>query len=137
MRRTKRESAPIAIAWRLGLWHSDGRRHHQWLGPVASMRLMRTWRRALATRQFGRVLYLCSPRALPYVKRAIARIPSAGAIEVAPLASRPRLASAAAQRLYEVISYPLIVIKAAGCRNIVSRYCNEPSDLFECSAFAD
>ncbi len=47
--------------------------------------LMRAWRRALAAGQFGCVRYFCSPRALPYVQRAVARLPIAAAIEVEPL----------------------------------------------------
>jgi hypothetical protein len=33
--------------------------------------LLRAWRRAVAYRQFGWVRYFCSPRALPYVERAL------------------------------------------------------------------
>ena len=33
--------------------------------------LLRAWRRAVACKQFGCVRYLCSPRALPYVERAL------------------------------------------------------------------
>lgn len=33
--------------------------------------LLRAWRRAVAYKQFGCVRYLCSPRALPYVERAL------------------------------------------------------------------
>jgi hypothetical protein len=47
--------------------------------------LLRAWRRSLAARQFGRVCYLCSPRALPYVKRALARIGGEWAVDVEPL----------------------------------------------------
>jgi hypothetical protein len=39
----------------------------------------------LAAGQFGRIRYLCSPRALPYVSRAVGRLSSAAAIEVEPL----------------------------------------------------
>jgi hypothetical protein len=33
--------------------------------------ILRSWRRAVAYKQFGCVRYLCSPRALPYVERAL------------------------------------------------------------------
>jgi hypothetical protein len=36
--------------------------------------ILRCWRRAVGRGQFSRVRYLCSPRALPYIKRAADRI---------------------------------------------------------------
>jgi|GEM_PF-874887 len=47
--------------------------------------LMRAWRRALAVGQFGRVRYLCSPRALAYVERAVRQTGIGAPVEVEPL----------------------------------------------------
>jgi hypothetical protein len=47
--------------------------------------LLRAWRRSVAARQFGRVRYLCSPRALPYVERAVERTSTDTVIDVEPL----------------------------------------------------
>lgn len=47
--------------------------------------ILRAWRRALGREQFGRVLYLCSARALPYVQRAALRTRTDGLVAVEPL----------------------------------------------------
>lgn len=47
--------------------------------------ILRAWRRSLAAGQFGRVLYRCSARALPYLERAVARVGGEWAIDVEPL----------------------------------------------------
>lgn len=47
--------------------------------------ILRAWRRALSAGQFGRVRYLCSPRALAYVERAVGRTGTGAAIDVEPL----------------------------------------------------
>jgi hypothetical protein len=47
-------------------------------------RILRAWRRAVGCGQFASVRYLCTPRALPHVSRAVRRV-RADAIEVAPL----------------------------------------------------
>jgi hypothetical protein len=47
--------------------------------------ILRAWRRSLARGQFGRVRYLCSARALPYVERAVARVGGEWAINVEAL----------------------------------------------------
>jgi hypothetical protein len=35
--------------------------------------ILRAWRRTVAYRQFASVRYVCSPRVLPYIKRAVKR----------------------------------------------------------------
>jgi len=47
--------------------------------------ILRAWRRSLAARQFGRVRYLCSSRAMPYVSRAAGHIGSEWAVDVEAL----------------------------------------------------
>lgn len=47
--------------------------------------ILRAWRLSLAGGQFGRARYLCSPRALPYVERAIQRTSTDGLIEIEAL----------------------------------------------------
>jgi hypothetical protein len=47
--------------------------------------LLRAWRLAVARRQFGRVVYLCSPRALPYVQRAASRTKTDVVIDIEAL----------------------------------------------------
>lgn len=50
--------------------------------------IMRAWRLTVAGRQFRGVRYLCSPRALPYVERAVSRTRCEICIEVEPLEER-------------------------------------------------
>ena len=50
--------------------------------------ILRAWRRSLATGQFGRVRYLCSPRALPYVSRAVTRMGGEWGVDVEALESQ-------------------------------------------------
>lgn len=47
--------------------------------------LMRSWRRAVSAGGFAGVRYLCAPRALPYVERAVARTAGERAITVESL----------------------------------------------------
>lgn len=47
--------------------------------------LMRAWRRSLAAGQFGRVRYLCSPRAMAYVERAVMRMGREWGVDVEAL----------------------------------------------------
>jgi hypothetical protein len=49
--------------------------------------LMRAWRRSVAGRQFGRVRYLCSSQALPYVVRAVERTSTDLAVDIELLES--------------------------------------------------
>jgi hypothetical protein len=51
-------------------------------------RILRAWRHAMALRRIGAVHYLCSPRALPYVRRAVQRIRAEEVISVEPLETR-------------------------------------------------
>jgi hypothetical protein len=44
--------------------------------------LLRAWRSTVAVKQFGAVRYLCSARALPYVRRAIERTITGNVIDV-------------------------------------------------------
>ena len=48
--------------------------------------LVRAWRRSLNEKQLACVRYLCSPRALPCVERAVRRTKSEGFVGVEPLA---------------------------------------------------
>lgn len=74
MRRATRVIQPIAIEVEL----TDKSAHRL-------DELLRAWRRSLAARQFGRVCYLCSPRALPYLERAVGRLGGEWAIDVEAL----------------------------------------------------
>jgi ABC-type nitrate/sulfonate/bicarbonate transport system permease component len=47
--------------------------------------ILRAWRRSLAAGQFDRVRYLCSPRALPYVSRAVKRMGGEWTVDVVAL----------------------------------------------------
>jgi hypothetical protein len=53
-------------------------------------RILRAWRHAMALRRIGAVHYLCSPRALPYVRRAVQRIRAEEVISVEALAHQDR-----------------------------------------------
>lgn len=50
--------------------------------------IFRGWRLAIAEKRFGRVRYLCSPKAMPYVTRAVGRMPRGEGIEVERLDER-------------------------------------------------
>jgi hypothetical protein len=49
--------------------------------------VLRAWLRAVSYEQFALVRYLCSPRALPYVARALKRLGRPASIYVEPLRS--------------------------------------------------
>jgi len=61
--------------------------------------LLRAWRLSVARRQFGRVRYLCSPRALPYVERAASRTKTDRLIEIEKLGETGAPPALAAERL--------------------------------------
>lgn len=50
--------------------------------------ILRGWRWAILEKRFGRVRYLCSPRAMPYVTRAVHRMPKSDGMEVERLEER-------------------------------------------------
>lgn len=65
--------------------------------------LLRAWRFAVAGRQFARVRYLCSGRALPYVRRAVERTLTEKVIEIEPLGLQGgRLALAPTSPMFDV-----------------------------------
>ncbi len=74
MRRATRAIQPIAVE--VELTDKSARRLDE---------ILRAWRRSLASEQFGRVRYLCSPRALPYVSRAVTRMGGEWGVVVEPL----------------------------------------------------
>lgn len=47
--------------------------------------LLRAWRRAILERRFAAVSYVCAPRTLPFVRRAVERTKTGGLIEVREL----------------------------------------------------
>lgn len=47
--------------------------------------ILRAWQRALLRKRFARVRYLCSARALPYLKRAVRRTDTRSLIDIEPL----------------------------------------------------
>lgn len=47
--------------------------------------ILRGWRWAVAEKRFGRVRYLCSPKAMSYVTRAVGRIPKNDGLEISKL----------------------------------------------------
>jgi hypothetical protein len=64
-------------------------------------KLMRSWRHAVLGKQVRGVRYLCSPRALPYVERAVSRTRCEICIEVEALEERDgHLSLAAESRLW-------------------------------------
>jgi hypothetical protein len=76
--------------------------------------LIRAWRRTVATRQFARVCYLCSPRAFPYVTRAVKRIRATSAIDVELLEQRDqRLALPADSPLLRRPEHSVVVVPPA------------------------
>ncbi len=58
--------------------------------------ILRAWRRSLGREQFGRVRYLCSGSALPYVSRALTRIGGDSGVDIEPLECGSSLAGIAA-----------------------------------------
>lgn len=74
MRRATRLIQPIAVE--VELTDKSARRLDQ---------LLRAWRRSLAIGQFACVRYLCSPRALGYVERAVQRTKTDAVIDVEKL----------------------------------------------------
>jgi hypothetical protein len=60
--------------------------------------ILRAWRRSIGREQFGRVLYLCGPRALPYVQRAALRTRTEDLIDIEPLPGSGPSAPALADR---------------------------------------
>lgn len=57
--------------------------HHQRLDGI-----LRGWRWAVAEKRFGRVRYLCSPKAMRYVTRAAERMPGSDGVEIERLEER-------------------------------------------------